>query len=67
VYYDYGGETSVNHVSTGNISNGFRPGFSFSRVVWRLRLVLRYELTASTPMALPTNSVLAFRVVTALP
>jgi hypothetical protein len=67
VYYDYGGETSVNHVPTGNISNGFRPGFSFSRVVWRLRLVLRYELTASTPMALPTNSVLAFRVVTALP
>jgi hypothetical protein len=67
VYYDYGGETSVNHIPQGNISNGFRPGVSFSGVVWRLRLVLRYELTASTPMALPTNSVVAFRVVTSFP
>jgi hypothetical protein len=67
VYYDYGGQTSVNQVQQGFTSNGFRPGVSISRVVGPVRLVLRYELTSTTPNALPTNGVVAFRIVGAFP
>jgi hypothetical protein len=62
VYYDIGGETSVNHIAQDNAANGFRPGVALSRLIWKFRFTLRYELTASTPNAAPTNSVVAIRV-----
>jgi hypothetical protein len=62
VYYDYGGETSTNGVPQGNASNGFRPGFAISRLIWKFRFTLRYELTGATPQAAPTNGVLALRI-----
>jgi hypothetical protein len=63
VYYDIGGETSVNRVPQGNGSNGFRPGVSISRIIFsKVRLTVRYERTASSPNAAPTNGVLAFRL-----
>jgi hypothetical protein len=62
VYYDIGGETSVNHIPQDNAANGFRPGVAISRLIWRFRFTLRYELTASTPNAAPTNSVVSIRM-----
>jgi hypothetical protein len=62
VYYDRGGETSVNQLPQDNASNGFRPGVSISRLIWKFRFTLRYERTASTPNAAPTNGLLALRM-----
>jgi hypothetical protein len=55
VYYDSGGETFINHVSQRDAANGFRPGVSVSSAVGKFRLTLRYDRTASTPNAAPTN------------
>jgi hypothetical protein len=55
VYYDSGGETFINHVSQRDAANGFRPGVSVSSAVGMFRLTLRYDRTASTPNAAPTN------------
>jgi hypothetical protein len=64
VNYDYGGETFVNGISQHNTANGFRPGVSISRArtIGNYRLTLRYELTATTPRALPTNSSIAIKL-----
>lgn len=62
LYYDNGGETSVNNVPQGNAANGFRPGVTISRKVWRYRVTVRYELTASTPHAAPTNGLVLLRL-----
>jgi Putative MetA-pathway of phenol degradation len=65
--YDNGGETYINSISQHNAANGFRPSVSISRArtIWKYRLTLKYELTATTPNASPTNSVLSLR--TAIP
>ena len=65
--YDNGGQTYINSISQHNAANGFRPSFTISRArtIWKYRLILKYELTGTTPMALPTNSVLSLR--TAIP
>ena len=67
--YDNGGKTYVNNISQHNAANGFRPGVSFSRArtIWKYRLTMKYELTATTPHAAPTNSVLAIRLVGPFP
>ena len=62
VYYDIGGETFVNDMPQHNAANGFRPGASISRKIGAFRVTVRYEITASTPNALPTNAVLALRL-----
>jgi hypothetical protein len=62
VYYDYGGETFVNHLPQNNGVNGFRPGVAISRLIWKYRFTLRYERTASTSNSTGTNGVLAFRI-----
>jgi hypothetical protein len=64
VNYDNGGETYVNNISQHNAANGFRPGVLISRgrTIWKYRLTLKYELTATTPHAAPTNSVFAIRL-----
>jgi hypothetical protein len=62
--YDYGGESIINGVSQHNTANGFRPGVSFgrARTIGKFALILRYELTATTPRALPTNGLLSIRL-----
>jgi hypothetical protein len=62
VNYDRGGETSVNHIGQDNTANGFRPGVAISRLIWKFRATLRYELTASTPSAAPSNGLLSLRI-----
>jgi hypothetical protein len=64
VSYDNGDETYINNIPPRNSANGFRPGFSISRArtIWKYRLSLKYELTATTPRAAPTNSVLVIRL-----
>jgi hypothetical protein len=62
VYYDSGGETFVNQVPQHDAANGFRPGVSVSGLIGAIRLVLRYDNTASTPNAAPTNGLLSLRV-----
>ena len=65
--YDNGGQTYINSISQHNAANGFRPSFTIgrARTIWKYRLILKYELTGTTPTALPTNSVLSLR--TAIP
>ena len=62
VYYDIGGETFVNDMGQNNGANDFRPGASISGKIGEFRVSLRYEITASTPNALPTNALLALRL-----
>ena len=62
VYYNIGGETSVNHVPQDNELNGLRPGLAISRLIWKFRFTLRYERAATTPNFAPTNGVLSLRV-----
>jgi hypothetical protein len=61
--YDNGGETYINSAPQHNAANGFRPSLSISRgrTIWKYRLILKYELTGTTPHSLPTNSVLSLR------
>jgi hypothetical protein len=53
--YDYGGETYINSIPQNDGANGFRPCFTISRArtIWKYRLTLKYELTATTPRAAP--------------
>jgi hypothetical protein len=62
--YDFGGETYINYISQHDAANGFRPCFTISRgrTIWKYRVTLKYELTATTPRAAPTNSVLSIRL-----
>ena len=62
VYYDNGGQTSVNNVSQNNAINGFRPGVSISRVMWKYRFTLRLERNRTTPNSTGTNAVLSIRI-----
>jgi hypothetical protein len=62
VYYDIGGETSVNDIRQNNAVNGFRPGVAISRVIWKYRFTLRFERPASTPQTVGSNGTLSLRV-----
>jgi hypothetical protein len=61
-YYDYGGETYVNHDPQHDSAHAFRPSVAISRRLWKLRLALRYENTASRSNAAPWNGLLILRV-----
>ena len=62
LHYDYGGESYVNGVPQHDEASGFRPAISLSRAIWKFRVTLRYENTASTPRAAPTNGLLSLRL-----
>jgi hypothetical protein len=62
VYYDNGGQTSINNVPQANAINGFRPGVAISRMIWKYRVTLRLERSQSTPNTAGTNGVLSLRV-----
>jgi Putative MetA-pathway of phenol degradation len=47
--YDYGGETSVDHVAQANRANGWRPTAAISTVIGPVRVGLRYENTSTKP------------------
>jgi hypothetical protein len=62
--YDNGGETYINGIPQQNAANGFRPSISISRkrTIWKYSLMLKYELTGTTPHSAPTNSVFVIRL-----
>jgi hypothetical protein len=62
LHYDIGGESYVNGVPQHDEASGFRPAISLSRAIWKFRVTLRYENTASTPRAAPTNGLLSLRL-----
>jgi hypothetical protein len=64
--YDNGGRTYVNGVGQSNYVNGFRPATSFSSVISRYRLTVRYENTKTTERASSRNGLLSIRVATLL-
>jgi hypothetical protein len=61
-YYDYGGETFLNHVSQHDTANGFRGSAGISRKFGKFRVGFRYENTASKPNASPSSALLVLRV-----
>lgn len=61
LYYDYGGETAIDGMPQGDTASGFRPSATISALFGKFRFTLRYDNTASTPKALPTNAKIAFR------
>jgi Putative MetA-pathway of phenol degradation len=62
VYYDAGGETFVNEVPQHDRASGFRPSATISGRVGKFRLTLRYDNTASTPRAAPSNGLIALKL-----
>jgi hypothetical protein len=62
LHYDIGGESSINTIPQHDQANGFRPALSISRAFGKFRLTLRYENTASTERAAPTNALLSLRL-----
>jgi Putative MetA-pathway of phenol degradation len=62
VYYDAGGETFINGISQHDRASGFRPTAAISGRVGKVRLTLRYDSTASTPRAAPTNGLIALKL-----
>lgn len=62
LHYDFGGESHINGVPQDDEASGFRPAISLSRAIWKFRVTLRYENTASTPRAAPTNGLLSLRL-----
>jgi hypothetical protein len=61
-YYDYGGETFVNHIPQNDTANGFRGSAGISRKFGTFRVGLRYENTASKPNASPSSALLVLKV-----
>jgi Putative MetA-pathway of phenol degradation len=61
-FYDYGGETYINHVSQHDTANGFRPSVGISRKFGRFGVSFRYENTASKPKASPSSGLLLLRI-----
>ena len=62
LHYDIGGESHINGIAQNDEANGFRPALSISRAIGKFRVPLRYENTASTERASPTNALLSFRL-----
>jgi hypothetical protein len=67
VFYDKGGETSINNVPQHNAASGFRPTVAISRAFGKLRFTLRLDDTSSTPDAAPTNRTLSLKIAGPLP
>jgi Putative MetA-pathway of phenol degradation len=61
-YYDYGGETFVNHIPQNDTANGFRGSVGISRRFGTFRVGFRYENTASKPNASPSSALLLLKV-----
>jgi hypothetical protein len=61
-YYDYGGETFVNHIAQRDTANGFRGSVGISRKIGNFRVGFRYENTASKPNASPSSALLVLKV-----
>jgi hypothetical protein len=64
--YDYGGETSVNHVRQNNVANGLRPIVAFSTIVGRFRFTVRYENTSTKATDARRNGSVAIRIASLL-
>jgi hypothetical protein len=62
VYYENGGETFVNNIPQQNAANGVQPGVAINRKFGKFGVTLKYELTATTPNAAPTNGMLTLRL-----
>jgi hypothetical protein len=62
LHYDIGGESYVDGIPQHDQASGFRPTASVSQAVATFRVTLRYENTASTPRAAPTNWLLSLRL-----
>jgi hypothetical protein len=67
VFYDKGGETSINNVPQHNAASGFRPTVAISRAFGKLRFTLRLDDTSSTPDAAPTNRTFSLKITGPLP
>jgi hypothetical protein len=61
-YYDYGGESFVNHVPQHDTANGFRASVGISRKIGKFRASFRYENTASKPNAAPWSGLLVLKL-----
>jgi hypothetical protein len=61
LYYDFGGETTINGIPQDDSASGFRPSVTISALFGKLRCTVRYDNTASTPRALPTNGKIVLR------
>jgi hypothetical protein len=61
-YYDYGGDTVVNHIPQHDVANGFRPSVGISRKFGKFRVGLRYENTASKPKTASHSGLLVLKV-----
>jgi hypothetical protein len=61
-YYDYGGETFVDHIGQHDSAHSFRPSAAINRRVGKFIVSLRYENTASKPNAAWWSGLLDLRV-----
>jgi hypothetical protein len=61
VYYDFGGETTIDGIPQDDSARGVRPSATISALLGKLRVTVRYDNTASTPRALPTNGKIVLR------
>ena len=61
LYYDFGGETTIDGIPQDDSASGFRPSATISALFGKFRFTVRYDNTASTPRALPTNGKIVLR------
>jgi hypothetical protein len=61
LYYDFGGETTINGIPQDDAASGVRPSATISRAFGKFRFTVRYDNTASTPRAKPTNGKIVLR------
>jgi hypothetical protein len=62
LYYDFGGETTIDGIPQDDAASGFRPSATISALLGKFRVTVRYDNTASTPNAKPTNGKIALRL-----
>jgi hypothetical protein len=60
--YDYGGETSIDHVAQDNKADGLRPTGAISTVFGPFRVGLRYENTSTSATDARRNGMWDVRV-----
>jgi hypothetical protein len=61
LYYDFGGETTIDGIPQDDAASGFRPSATISALLGKIRVTVRYDNTASTPRAKPTNGKIVLR------
>jgi hypothetical protein len=61
LYYDFGGETTIDGIPQDDSASGFRPSATLSALLGKFRVTVRYDNTASTPRAIPTNGKIVLR------